>query len=62
MSDTNPFVAPQEPATKIKVEQVLALIDSMTRMTERECRSQRIKAGLARRAEAKKAAESRHNK
>lgn len=47
--------------TKMKVEQIVAMIDSMSRMTESELRSQRIKAGLAKRAEAKKAAKSRHN-
>ena len=62
MTDTNSVVPPQDPATKMNVEEVLALINKMTLMTERECRSQRINAGLTKRAEAKKAAESRHNK
>lgn len=62
MTDTNSFVPPQDPATKKKVEEFLALINEMTTMTVREMQSRRIKAGLARRTEAKKAAESRHNK
>ncbi len=62
MTDTNAFVPLQDPAKKIKAEQILAMFDSISRTTERELHSQRIKAGLAKRAEAKKAAKSRHNK
>ena len=61
MTETNSFFPPQDPEAKRKCNEILALIDSMTAMTGREEHSRRIKAGLARRAEAKKAAESRHN-
>ena len=52
MTDTNSVFPPQDLAAEKKCEEIVALIESMTDMTVRETQSRRIKAALARRAEA----------